>query len=66
MSKPRARQTELRESVATRPRSRGASIAVLAWSLSGIVWIVVYINLAMDAADYDKPPGLPEAATRSR
>ena len=58
MSKPRARQTELR-GVSGYETSIPRCIVAAGLVVVGIVWIVVYINLAMDAANYDKASGLP-------
>lgn len=58
MSKPRARQTELR-GVSGYETSIPRCILAGGLVVLGIIWIAVYINLAMDAAHYDKSLGLP-------
>jgi hypothetical protein len=58
VSKPRARQSELR-GVSGYETSIPRCIVAAGLVVVGIVWIVVYINLAMDAAHYDKASGLP-------
>ncbi len=59
MSKPRARQTELR-GISGYETSIPRTVLAAALVVVGIVWIAVYINLAMDAATWDKASGLPE------
>ena len=59
MSKPRARQTELR-GISGYETSIPRCILAAALVVIGIVWIVVYINVAMDAAEWTKTSGLPK------
>ena len=59
MSKPRARQTELR-GVSGYETSIPRCVLAAGLVLLGIIWIAVYINVAMDAAHFDKSLGLPE------
>ena len=58
MSKPRARQTELR-GVSGYETSIPRCLVAAGLVVVGIVWIAVYINLAMDAANHDPASGLP-------
>ncbi len=59
MSKPRSRQTELR-GMSGYETSIPRCVLAAALVVIGIVWIVVYINVAMDAATWDKASGLPK------
>lgn len=59
MSKPRSRQTDLK-GVSGYETSVTRCVLAVALVVIGIVWIVVYINLAMDAATYTKGLGLPK------
>jgi hypothetical protein len=59
VSKPRARQTELR-GVSGYETSIPRCVLAAGLVLLGIIWIAVYINVAMDAAHFDKSLGLPE------
>jgi hypothetical protein len=58
VSKPRARQTELR-GVSGYETSIPRCLVAAGLVVVGIVWIAVYINLAMDAANHDPASGLP-------
>ena len=58
MSKPHARQTEL-SGVSGYETSIPRCLVAAGLVVVGIVWIIVYVNLAMDAANYDKASGLP-------
>ena len=58
MSKPRARQTELR-GVSGYETSIPRCLVAAGLVVVGIVWIAVYINLAMDAANHAPASGLP-------
>lgn len=57
MSKPRARQTDVK-GVSGYETSVPRCVIAIVLVLVGIVWITVYINLAMDAATYVKGFGL--------
>ena len=59
MSKPRARQTDVK-GVSGYETSVPRCVIAIVLVLVGIVWITVYINLAMDAATYVKGLGLPK------
>jgi hypothetical protein len=59
VSKPRARQPELR-GISGYETSVTRCVVAVVLVVIGIVWIVVYINLAMDAATYVKGLGLPK------
>jgi hypothetical protein len=59
VSKPRARQPELR-GISGYETSVTRCVVAAVLVVVGIVWIVVYINLAMDAATYVKGLGLPK------
>ena len=58
MSKPHARQTEL-SGVSGYETSIPRCLVAAGLVVVGIVWIIVYVNLAMDAAHYDAGSGLP-------
>ncbi len=59
MSKPRARQTDIKAASGYETSLVRCAIAV-ALVVIGIAWIAVYINVAMDAATYSKGLGLPK------
>ena len=59
MSKPRSRATEIK-AVSGYETSVARCALAIGLAVLGIVWIVVYINLAMDAATYVKGFGLPK------
>jgi len=59
VSKPRARQTDVK-GVSGYETSVPRCVIAIVLVLVGIVWITVYINLAMDAATYVKGLGLPK------
>ncbi|MGI9157117.1 MAG: cell division protein CrgA, partial [Marmoricola sp.] len=57
MSKPRARQTDIKGTSGYETSVVRCAVAV-ALVVIGIAWIAVYINLEMDAATYSKGLGL--------
>jgi len=58
VSKPHARQTEL-SGVSGYETSIPRCLVAAGLVVVGIVWIIVYVNLAMDAAHYDAGSALP-------
>jgi high-affinity Fe2+/Pb2+ permease len=58
VSKPHARQTEL-SGVSGYETSIPRCLVAAGLVVVGIVWIIVYVNLALDAAHYDAGSGLP-------
>jgi hypothetical protein len=58
VSKPHARQTEL-SGVSGYETSIPRCLVAAGLVVVGIVWIIVYVNLAMDAAHHDAGSGLP-------